>query len=120
MAVIIVVLIGFISLIPKNENVSGPYYDFIECIKDSGAKMYGNYASQESLSQMSFFGDSLYDFERSGIYIECNEYGPNPKPNKCVEAGIDYYPTWIIKEIPYEGVQGLNKLSQLTGCSHES
>jgi len=116
----VVILAGFVLLKPKPEVIPGPYDNFIMCLKNFGAKMYGNYASKESLMQMSFFGDSLYTFEKSGVYVECNEYGPNPKTKKCNEAGINYYPTWIINEGRYAGIQGLNKLSQLTGCSYES
>lgn len=121
--VVIIVIAGFIfalkfGLIPKKEY--GPYDDFIICLKASGAKMYGDYANRESLMQMSFFGESLGLFEKSGIYIECNEYGPNPKTEKCQEANLKTYPTWIIYKKQYPGIQGLNKLSELTGCKYES
>ena len=119
---VLIVIIGFAlfiktGIIPKEEY--GPYDSFVICLKASGAKMYGDYASQYSLVQMSLFKDSLGLLEKSGIYIECNEHGPDPKPEKCNKAGIKNYPTWIIKEKQYNGVQGLNKLSELTGCRYE-
>jgi len=120
---IIIVIIGFIAalkfgLIPRKEY--GPYDDFIICLKSAGAKMYGDYANSESLMQMSLFKESLGLFEKSGIYTECNEYGPNPKTRKCQDASIMTYPTWIINKERYKGIQGLNKLSELTGCRYEN
>ena len=118
---IIVVVVGFIlainfGILPKKQY--GPYDDFIICLKSNGTKFYGDYASVDSLRQMSFFGDSLPALEKSGIYIECNPYGPDPKLGKCREENIRIYPTWIINGKKYESIQGLNKLSELTGCEY--
>jgi hypothetical protein len=119
---ILIVIVGFavalkFNIIPKKEY--GPYDDFIICLKSSGAKFYGDYTNRESLMQMGLFGDSLGALEKSGIYIECNQYGPSPKIEKCREANIMIYPTWIMKNKKYKGIQGLNKLSELTGCDYE-
>lgn len=119
---VLIVIIGFvfflkIGIIPKK--VYGPYDNFILCLKTNDAKMYGDYTSRYSLMQMSLFKDSLGIFEKSGIYIECNKHGPNPKLDKCRKEGIKNYPTWIIKEKQHIGVQGLNRLSELTGCKYE-
>lgn len=118
-----IVIIGFVFalkfiIIPKQ--TYGPYDDFIICLKSSGAKMYGDYTSRESLMQMGLFKESLGLFEKSGIYFECNQYGPNPNIKKCQESKVKNYPTWIIKDKGYEGIQGLNKLSELTGCKYEN
>ena len=120
---IAVVLVGFIfalnmNIIPKNQN--GPYDNFIICLKASGIKFYGDYTKLESLRQMSLFDDSLSTLENSGVYIECNKYGPNPKVNKCQEANVKMYPSWEIKEIKYEGILGLNRLEELSGCKREN
>src|SRR3989344_3093216 len=109
---IILVVAGFIfaikfNIIPQKEY--GPYDDFIICLKASNAKMYGDYTSRESLMQMGLF-------KESGIYTECNPYGPNPNLKKCQEASMNTYPTWIINNKRYKGIQGLNELSKLTGC----
>ena len=116
---IIVIVVGFMialnfGVIPKKEY--GPYDDFIICLKVSGAKFYGDYANADSLKQMSFFGDSLYVLEKSGVYVECNSRGANPKLNKCKEVNLRLFPTWIVDGVKYEGIQGLNKLSEVTGC----
>lgn len=116
---VIVIVVGFVialkfDVIPNQQY--GEYDGFIICLKSSGAKFYGDYANRESLMQMSFFGDSLYVLEKSGIYVECNKYGPKPKLEKCNEKGIRAYPTWIIDGKKYVGIQGLNKLSEVTGC----
>tara|TARA_Y100000034_G_scaffold134518_1_gene203169 strand:- start:1777 stop:2163 length:387 start_codon:yes stop_codon:yes gene_type:complete len=117
--VILLIVIGFIFAIKfdvfPNEQV-GPYDDFIICLKASGARFYGDYTYTDSLRQMSLFEDSLYTLEKSGVYVECNSYGANPKVEKCREEGINMYPTWIIDGIKHPGMQGLNGLSRLTGC----
>ena len=120
---IILVIAGFVVAIKFNiipEKKYGPYDSFIICLKSSDAKMYGDYTSRESLMQMGLFKESLELFEKSGIYTECNPYGPNPNLKKCQEAGMRTYPTWIINNKRYEGIQGLNKLSESTGCKYES
>ena len=118
---IIIIVIGFafalkFNIIPKKQY--GPYDDFVFCLKGSDTKIYGDYTDVNSLRQLSLFGDSLYTLEKSGVYLECNQYGPNPKVNKCIDAGLTVYPTWIIKDKKYPGVYGLNKISEITGCKY--
>ena len=116
---VIIIIIGFVlavnfNVIPKKEY--GEYDKFVICLKSSGAKLYGDYANSDTLKQMSFLGDSYQMLIDTNIYIECNRYGYNPKTDKCKEEGITGYPTWVIKGNKYAGIQGLNKLSSLTGC----
>ena len=116
---IIIIIVGLIVVIKTDfitKKEQGPHDNFIICLKASGAKFYGDYANMESLKQMGFFGDSLYALEKSGIYIECNPYGANPKLEKCREENIVTKPTWIVDGVKYEGIQGLNKLEEVTGC----
>jgi len=117
-AIIVIIVLFFVALkfdvIPSKSY--GEYDSFIICLKASGARFYGDYSNRDSLMQMSFFGDSLYVLEKSGIYIECNKYGANPQLEKCQKEGIIRYPTWIIDGKKHIGIQGLNKLSEVTGC----
>lgn len=120
---IIIVITGIVialNLNPSSEKKYGPYDDFIICLNKNDTKMYGNYASRESLMQMFLFKESLGLFEKSEVYMECNEYGPNQKSEKCIKEGITSYPTWIINEQKYIGIQGLNRLSKLSGCTYEN
>ena len=116
---VVIIVVGFIlalnfGVIPKKEY--GPYDSFVICLKASGAKFYGDYADANTLKQMSLFGDSLYVLEKSGVYIECNRYGANPKIADCKEANLKVYPTWIIDNKKYDGIQGFNKLEEVTSC----
>lgn len=120
---IILIIAGFViffkqDLSPKEEY--GPYDKFIICLEKNDVKMYGNYASRESLMQMSLFLESLGLFEKSDVYVECNEYGPKSKTDKCIKEDITSYPTWTVNGKKYNGIQGLNKLSELTGCTYEN
>ena len=120
---IILVITGFVIFFNSSSTPNekyGPYDDFIICLEKNDVKMYGNYASGESLMQMSLFQESLGLFEKSDIYVECNEYGPNQKAEKCIKEGITSHPTWVINQRKYIGIQGLNSLSELTGCSYKS
>ena len=120
---VIIVLAGLViffkpGLASKEEY--GPYNEFIICLEKNDVKMYGNYASRESLMQMSLLRESLGLFEKSNVYVECNEYGPSSKTDKCIKEGITSYPTWTVNGKKYNGIQGLNKLSELTGCTYEN
>jgi len=45
-------------------------------------------------------------------YVECTE-----NPNLCLEKGIESYPTWLDENGgKYIGEQGLERLSQISGC----
>lgn len=45
-------------------------------------------------------------------YVECPE-----NPNLCLEKGIKGYPTWIAESgEKYVGLQGLEKLSEISSC----
>jgi len=44
--------------------------------------------------------------------IDCLEEG---NIQKCIDAGIEATPTWIINNQKYEGVQSIEKLKELTG-----
>lgn len=80
---------------------------FAQCLTEKGAVMYGTYWCSYCNAQKRDFGDS-FEFVN---YVECTE-----EKNRCIEDGIEGFPTWIINGIKYEGKQRLSKLSDLTGC----
>jgi glutaredoxin len=86
----------------------GKYDDFAKCLSEKGAVMYGAEWCSRCKDQKMLFGKSF----KYVTYVECPE---NPK--LCKEKGIERYPTWIIDDVSYEGVQRLEKLGSLTGCS---
>ena len=49
-------------------------------------------------------------------YISHCHYFCFYETEKCVEANIPGYPTWIINNKQYPGVKSIEELKQLTGC----
>ncbi|HIJ99709.1 TPA: hypothetical protein H1011_02700 [archaeon] len=89
--------------------------NFTECLAENNAIMYGAYWCPHCTTQKEMFGDSL-----SGVlYIECDSKGKNAKPELCRQNNVQSYPTWIISGTKYSGVQSLQDLSDITGCSLE-
>jgi uncharacterized membrane protein len=63
-------------------------------LAQSGAKMYGAYWCPHCQQQKSYFGGSADRLP----YIECSPEGQNtPQSAECRAAGIQSYPTWVIK-----------------------
>lgn len=82
--------------------------NFAKCLADKKAVMYGNYNCPHCQNEKKAFGGSF----RFILYIECTQ-----EPKKCVDAGITKVPTWIFNEgEKLIGEQGLQKLSQKSGC----
>ena len=82
---------------------------FAKCLSDKGVVMYGAYWCPHCQNEKKAFGDSF----RFVSYVECTE-----EPNRCIEAKISGYPTWIGPQgLRLEGEQGLKKLSEASSCS---
>ncbi len=47
--------------------------------------------------------------------VECDGRGKNGNPQKCIDAQVKAFPTWVIDGKVYQGVQSLDKLADLTG-----
>lgn len=70
--------------------------------------MYGAKWCPHCQNEKKAFGDSF----RLVPYVECPD-----DPKKCLAAGINGYPTWVFPDgKKLEGEQGLEKLSQASGC----
>ena len=81
---------------------------FAQCLADQGATMYGAewcvYCKQEKKN----FGDSF----RLVPYVECPD-----NPALCTEKKIEKTPTWLFPDgRRFVGLQGLQKLSEESGC----
>ena len=108
-AVIIIIAVFFFT---RNSEVeAGKYDDFAKCITENGAIFYGSFQCVHCTTQKNMFGNSM----RYVKYVECGPLG-GPQTLACQQAGITGYPSWIIGNIKYEGVQQFNKLAELTGC----
>ncbi len=94
----------------------GKIAEFVNCLDDAGAKMYGAYWCGHCQNQKKMFGDDGKILVDMGIYVECDPNGENPQTDLCLEKGIKGYPTWEINGKFYPGKQSFEKLSELTGC----
>jgi len=70
--------------------------------------MYGAVWCSHCQSEKNAFGDSF----KYVPYVECPD-----DPQKCLSLGITGYPTWILPDGKrLLGEQGIEKLSQESGC----
>lgn len=82
---------------------------FAQCLAEKEATMYGADWCPYCQNEKNNFGEAF----KYVPYVECPD---NPK--LCLEKGIEGYPTWILSDgKKLVGKQGLQKLSQETGCS---
>lgn len=77
-----------------------------QCI-GANATMYSQTGCHFCKQQKDMFGSSVKYLN----IIECNY-----APSLCNSLGIQGTPTWIIKDIKYQGVQSIANLQNLTGC----
>jgi len=100
------VAVGIIAL--DGGSAGDKYNLFAQCLSTKGFKMYGADWCSHCQNEKRAFGDSFKYVE----YIECPD-----NIEECRAEGINGYPTW---ELPdgrkLEGEQGLEKLSQESGC----
>ncbi|MFH1590305.1 MAG: hypothetical protein ABIC95_00095 [archaeon] len=90
------------------------YDSFVQCISDSGAKMYGAYWCPHCVENKEAFGAS-----KDAIpYVECSKPNRADQTPECIEAGIQSYPTWEFGDGQrIEGAMSMLQLAQRTGCS---
>ncbi len=114
---IVILIFAFLFLIfSKNRDAkAGELDDFARCLAGKGATMYGADWCPHCQNEKKAFGSSFKFIP----YVECPD-----DPQKCITAGIQGYPTWIFPASPaggsdgqrLEGEQGINKLSEISGC----
>jgi len=112
--IVAAVIIGIAVFYPK-EKAYGKLDSFAKCLASKGITMYGADWCAHCQNEKNRFGDSF----RFVPYVECPK-----EPNKCIAAGINGYPTWTFPASlaggtdsrKLEGEQGLQKLSDESGC----
>ena len=79
----------------------------------TGAKFYGAYWCPHCMEQKAYFGAAA----RRLPYVECSPNGKDaPVAKVCLDAGVDFYPTWFINGQKYDKeVLSFQKLSELSG-----
>lgn len=78
-----------------------------KCLSENGAVMYGAYWCGHCQNQKALFGD---DFKYVD-YVECTQ-----EQQKCIDAGVQGFPTWIINGQKLVGEQTLEELAAAAGC----
>ena len=103
----IIVISAIIYLIAAKDSSPGKYDAFATCLTEKGVKMYGTDWCHFCQEQKKKFGKSFKYID----FVDCDTH-----QKECNIAGVEGYPTWIINEKSYSGVQQLEYLSSLTKC----
>jgi len=107
--ILVVLAISLFFILVPRDNVTANLDYFAQCLVDRGAVMYGAEWCPHCQDEKRGFSDSW----RIVSYVECPA-----DPAKCLAQGIEGYPTWIIgTSTRLIGAQGIEKLSEITGCS---
>lgn len=112
-SVIILLILGTIATVllrSGEENIPSVKYDeFAKCIASKNLTMYGTYSCSYCAKQKKMFENSF----KYVPYVECTQ-----NPQECMAKDIEAYPTWIDGSgQKYVGLQSLEKLSEISGCS---
>src|SRR3989344_2705823 len=111
----VIVAIVMVAVLYPKEKAGGELDSFAQCLASKGITMYGADWCAHCQNEKNRFGNSF----RLVPYVECPK-----EPNKCIAAGINGYPTWTFPASlaggtdsrKLEGEQGLQKLSDESGC----
>ena len=109
---ILVFIIGSISYLTSQEDPE--ISELAQCLTNNDATMYGAFWCGHCEDQKKLFGNSFKHID----YVECDERGDNPQPERCQIEGIEGYPTWKINGQIMSGVISLNQLSSVAGCEY--
>ncbi|OGY46094.1 MAG: hypothetical protein A3A24_03690 [Candidatus Buchananbacteria bacterium RIFCSPLOWO2_01_FULL_46_12] len=113
-ALVIVVIV--VQVMSSANAGPGQYDSFAQCLKQSGAKMYGAYWCPHCQDQKEMFGPSWQYVD----YIECAIPGGQGQTAVCSQAGIDGYPTWVFGDgSRVAGAMSLSDISQKSNCPLE-
>ncbi len=103
-----IIAIATVIVLSYRQQVNGELNSFAQCLADKQITMYGAEWCSHCQEEKKAFGDSF----QLVSYVECPD-----DPNKCLAVGIKGYPTWVFPDgKKFEGKQGLEKLSQESGC----
>ena len=110
LAVIILIVILFFVMwyFSRTPSPYGNLDAFAECLAEKEVTMYGAYWCEYCKKERAGFGSSFEYIP----YVECTE-----EVETCVAKGIEGYPTWIFPDgRKLTGLQGVEKLSEVSGC----
>jgi flagellar basal body-associated protein FliL len=121
-AIIVVIFVGgyFFAGDLGSEEITEPgeYDSFVQCLVDSGVKMYGSVTCSVCAQQKKLLGNSFRLIDE----IECNPYEKNSQAELCLEVEVETTPTWVLERDGTEvdrvvGFQSIETLSEFSGCS---
>lgn len=96
------------------DDVGDKYVMFAKCLTRKEVKMYGAYWCSHCQNQKDMFGPLGF---KEIAYIECDPRGENAQPERCAQANIEGYPTWIFPDgSRLTGEAPLEQLAQKSGC----
>lgn len=111
--VLLVVGSFFISKKGEAPKAPGKLDGFAQCLKDKGAVFYGASWCSYCNAQKDEFGDS----KKLLPYVECSTPNGKGQVQKCRDAKIDGYPTWVFPDGSRQsGKVPLETLAEKTGC----
>lgn len=111
-AIVLLVLIAGLLSLPACERKD--YSAFAKCLTSKQVTMYGLYWCDHCAEQKKIFGPSFQYVN----YMECGIKGSRAEQPVCAQAGVKNFPAWKLPNGSLvEGVQPLQKLSEMTGCS---
>lgn len=106
------VIVGSGALLYYQNRTAGPgdtrLDTFAKCLAQKNITMFGSEGCAHCANEKRRFGSSW----KYVPYVECSD-----DPKLCLEKGIEGYPTWLLPDgTKLLGEQGLEKLSQASGC----
>ena len=101
-AIVILIIIAILTL----KNNSNHDEEVIKCIAEK-AKIYSSLTCSACKKQKEIFGEYYNLLDETDCFYETQ---------KCIDAQIPGYPTWIINGQQNPGVKTIEQLKQLTGC----
>lgn len=109
-AIITVIIVGvwqfWFRSIP--DRIPNELQEFAQCLTARGGVMYGADWCPHCQEEKAAFGAAFEIIN----YVECPT-----EPKRCLDAGIQSYPTWIFPESrEFVGRQGLERLAEISGC----
>jgi hypothetical protein len=107
-ALVIIAVLVLSMIIILNKQTGQTSTDIAKCIGQNSV-VYVQTGCSHCKDQEDLFGNNTQ-------YLTMVDCLQADNMQKCVSAGIQGTPTWIIKNQSYEGVQTVEKLKQLTGC----
>ena len=113
--IVAVVILGAIYIFSGKQAIDGKYPNtpapldsFAQCLASKKITMYGAVWCSHCQNEKAGFGNSF----RFVPYVECPD-----NIQMCLDKGVKGYPTWIFGDGRiFEGEQGVQKLSELSGC----